>query len=339
MVLQQDSTIVKDTARIVSVQDTVRVDSASLAAKKQAPHHHADTTAVPVLESWFLSDTLFYEPVQADTTGTALQPLAADTLTDVAEPLYMKETFFSRDTLLTAGRGRDRLGVAGDPVPYTVRGDNMFTSLLLLCFVIFVISVSNTRQFVYRQVKDFFYPAHSGRPQSETLGEVHFQFFLVGLACLLLSISVYIFATTHIATTYVIDDYEFIALFFGCFAVYFLGKYLLHELVGSVFFTPAERFGWRQAFLFLNALQGMLLFPVVMVQIYFDLSFKTSLYYYGFVLIFVKILTFYKCWSIFFRRNGGFMQNFLYFCTLEIVPLLILVGVMKALIDILKITF
>lgn len=263
--------------------------------------------------------------------------IATDSLFDYAAPLYEKESFFAGDTVLITGRGRQ--GVAGDPVPYTIRGDNMFTSLLLLCFVVLIVSVSNTREFVLRQLKGFFYLSHNHRDVSETSGEIRFQSFLVGLACLLLSISTYIYANTYVADDYLLEDYQLVALFFVCYVGYYALKALLYVVVDGVFFPHASVLDWRRSVLFLTAMLGVLLFPVVLVQVYFDFPLENAVFYYGFVLILVKILTFYKCWSIFFRQNGSLLQTFLYFCTLEIVPLLVMAGSMSILIDSLKITF
>ena len=37
-----------------------------------------------------------------------------------------------------------------------------------------------------------------------------------------------------------------------------------------------------------------------------------------------KILTFYKSFTIFFYQKGGFLQIILYFCALEMIPLMML---------------
>ena len=100
---------------------------------------------------------------------------------------------------------------------------------------------------------------------------------------------------------------------------------------------PSQR--WLKTLLFIAATEGVLLFPVVLLVVYFDLPLENAVYYYGFVFIFTKILAFYKSWTIFFRQNGIFLQIFLYFCALEIVPLLGLLGGLGVLIDQLKITF
>ena len=57
------------------------------------------------------------------------------------------------------------------------------------------------------------------------------------------------------------------------------------------------------------------------------------------VLILVKSLTFFKSFAIFFRRKGNFLQNILYFCALEIVPLTSFWGFVAIMINFLKINF
>ena len=74
---------------------------------------------------------------------------------EVNLPQYYRETFFSNDTLLHPEISGGRYGVAGDPVPYTIRGDNTITTLLLLCFIVSMISFARTHGFILRQAKDF----------------------------------------------------------------------------------------------------------------------------------------------------------------------------------------
>ena len=72
----------------------------------------------------------------------------------------------------------------------------------------------------------------------------------------------------------------------------------------------------------------MLLFPNVMLLAYFNLSIKHAVIYALAVIILVKLLSFYKAYLIFFRRNGAILQFFLYFCALELMPLGALCGAM-----------
>jgi hypothetical protein len=281
--------------------------------------------------------------LQQDSVDNEVTVAAAVIDTDTAAdyyvyPQYYRENFFSNDTLYSeqlAGRS----GVAGDPIPYTIRGDNFFTALLLFCLLLFIVSVSHSQRFIVRQLRDFFYLPHNDTNIRETSGELRFQLFLVLLNCLLLSIASYQYVTDYIDTTFVVTDYQMLGIFLCSFIMYYLVKGLLYGVVNSVFFNPYLNKHWLKLFLFLTATESVMLFPVVMLIVYFDLSFEKAVYYFVFTLILTKILTIYKCWSIFFRQNGAFLQIFLYFCTLEIVPLFGLIVGLVVLIQNLKLIF
>ena len=94
-----------------------------------------------------------------------------------------------------------------------------------------------------------------------------------------------------------------------------------------------------KAYLFLFSCEGVLLFPVVMLLTYFNLSLDAAIIYALIVVGLVKILSFYKSYIIFFRGNGSFLQIFLYFCALEAVPFSSLCGGLVLMSHYLKINF
>ncbi len=255
---------------------------------------------------------------------------------------YLHDSFFERDSVYRTEVSTPGYGVAGDPVPYMLRSDNMITLLLLLCFVVFSVSLARSKHFITRQLKNFFYTSHSDDDDaiSETSGELRFQLFLVLVGCLLIALAGYLFVTDRIAQTFVLaNDFQLVALLFAAMIGYYGAKSLLLTVVNNVFFGSKKNIQYIKDSLFLGATMSVLLFPVVMLMIYFDLSVQNAIYFFGIVLIMVKILTFYKAWAIFFRQKGGVLQTFLYFCTLEVTPLLVFCGVMLALVDILIIKF
>ncbi len=253
----------------------------------------------------------------------------------------MKQNFFTgKDSTLRTDLPFHRYGVAGDPVPYTVRGDNAITILLILCFIFFVVSVAHSQRFITKQMKGFFYVLHSSDSNAETGGELRFQAFLATVNCLVLAIGSYLLATQAMTSEFMFKtDLTLIAYLFAAFLSFYAIKFIAGTVVNLVFFDVKKNLQWTKALLFLTACEGVLLFPMLLFQVYFDFSAENSLYYFGFVLILNKILTFYKCWQIFFKQNGLFLQNILYFCALEIAPLLAFGGAWLALIDFLKINF
>lgn len=244
------------------------------------------------------------------------------------------------DSLLAA-EPDNGYGMAGDPVPYIVRNDDIITGLMLACFILVVVAVSNSRRFIVRQFRDFLYmPRFGSKPITETSSEVRFQCFLILHTCFLFSIYQYFYTKHYIGDTFVLDSqYQLIAIYFAMFVGYFVAKGLLYTAVNTVFFGSKKNLQYIKSLLFITSTEGVMLFPVVLLQVYFDLQIQNVVICFIVVLIFVKMLTFYKCYFIFFRRPGGFLQIILYFCALEIVPIAAFWGVLMITGNHLKINF
>ena len=259
---------------------------------------------------------------------------------DASLPQYYRESFFSKDSLFHPELTGGRLGVAGDPVPYSIASDNLITGLLLGCFILALLALAKSREFIIRQAKNFFYVQRANTTEiTETSGELWVQMFLIVQTCLLFSVIFFSWQRTDVTDTFIFDQYQVIGIYTGIIAGYFIFKMILYWGVGSVFFESKKIEQWSKSFLFLIAGEGLLLFPLVMLLSYFDISIRSAVIYTLIVVIFVKILTFYKTYLIFFQKKGLILQNFLYLCALEIVPLLILWGALLLINSFLKVNF
>ena len=197
-----------------------------------------------------------------------------------------------------------------------------------------------SRNYIIRQLKTFFYPQKAGMDATETTGEFRAQLYFLLLTCLLMALFYFFYTQEYIADTFILsDEYLLVAIFFGVFCGYYALKGLLYTAVNLVFFDSKRNEQWLRTILFLQGAIGVFLFPAVMLLTYFDVTPVTIIYYLIGVLVFVKIMTFYKCSAIFFRQNALYLQIFLYFCTLEIIPLLALWGGLEVIVNALKINF
>ena len=132
---------------------------------------------------------------------------------DVSLPQYYRESFFSKDSLFHPELKGGRLGVAGDPIPYTVAGDDFVTALLLFCFLIASIAFTKSRQFIIRQAKTFFRtPSYGTTVITETSSELRFQFFLCLQTCLLIAIGFFLYSRASVGDTFTIDQYQVISI-------------------------------------------------------------------------------------------------------------------------------
>lgn len=259
---------------------------------------------------------------------------------DIHIPQYYRESFFSNDTLFHPELPGGRQGVAGDPIPYSIANDNLITSLLLGCFVIAQLTMARTRAFIIRQAKSFYYSTHEQTNKlTETSDEVWFQLFMVLQTCLLLAILYIYYVRDRIGETFIIEQYQMVGMFTSFFAIYFLIRSTLYELTGWVFFPKKKILQWQKSSLFLTSAEGVLLFPAVMLLAFFNTTMESVMVYVLFIVILVKILSFYKLYVIFFKRKGIFLQIFLYFCALEIVPLFVIGGLLLIINNYLKVNF
>ena len=266
-------------------------------------------------------------------------------MNDVSLPKYYRESFFANDTLLHPELPGGRPGIAGDPVPYTVRNDDAITCILLFCFVLAISAFAHSRQSIMQQIKDFFLyilytPKSDKTSAGENGGKSFFQVFLCLQTCLLLSITYYLYITRDGNMAFVLDTpYQMTGIFCGVFIAYFLIKYLAYKFVNLTFFGSKKSKQWTWVLSFIIALEGVALFPSVILQVYFSLPVQNVVNYFFLILLLTKLLTIFKCWSIFFRQIGVFLQIILYLCALEIVPLLSLAGILVLITDCLKVNF
>ena len=230
-------------------------------------------------------------------------------------------------------------GVPGTPIPYNISTDNLLTASLLLLLISFVIILAKSAHSTIQQARQFFFGTHRNDTGKET-GNMFFSLFMLPINCWLMAIFTYCYASEYLTRYFIIEPpILIVAIFFVAFMGYFLLKWLSYTVVNTILFSGKKRQQWNNDYLFNIAIEGMLMFPLVFLLIYFDLSIKIALFYFGFILILNKILAFYKGWSIFFKQNAGFLQIFLYFCALEAAPLLAFSGVCLAIANNIKVNF
>lgn len=243
---------------------------------------------------------------------------------------FAEEGYFKGNKFFKLERGNNHAdGVSGVLAPYAISNDNVIAAMLLGCFVMAMVAFSLSRNFIERQIKSFFRVSRSKESAIETNEEMRFQTILIAQTSLLGSILYYLFAR-DLGGGRLSNDTQLgaIGCFFGVFVAYFLFKYLVYGFVNWVFFDRKNNGRWRRTQVFLSSLEGVLLFPIVLLLVYFSLSLHAALIYTLIVMLCVKMLAFYKSYSIFFKRMGASLQIILYFCALELMPLMVLWGVL-----------
>lgn len=267
-----------------------------------------------------------HNPMRTPTTKA--DPKLSGNLT---KPLYHSHSLVQPDSVYRPEYAVYRRGVAGDPVPYTIAGDSLVTSVLLFCFVIATITIAQAGHFLERQLKNFFRTQREGTTViTETSNEMRFQLFLVAQTCMLLALILFIYSHDFARESFAIAHYQMLGLFTAVNMAYFVVKFLLYSIVDWVFFDRKKNIQWMKSFLFIISTEGILLFPIVLLFAFFHISVSSAVIYTLFVVLAAKILSFYKTYIIFFAKETAILQSFLYFCALELMPLGMLYGIMTA---------
>ncbi len=220
----------------------------------------------------------------------------------------------------------DPQGIAGDPLPYRFRSDDYVSGVLILSFFLVAWVIAHSWHFLVGSIKDFFYTRERENMfDSRTDTELRGQLFLVFQTCFVLGLLFFDYTQECMTEVFnIVSPYQILGMGVGVCLAYYVIKLLLYEFVNAVFFDARKATRWREAY-FLSILSiGLLLLPVSLLVVYFDIGFSTLSILFSMIVISIKTMLLYKCGSIFFNYRFGGVHLILYFCALEIVPALVL---------------
>ena len=323
--LQNDSTLTTNIT--TATEDTMAVQS----VKPQTPYEvlrllPKDATPAQqdsAIQEWFEPQEIHYSS-RPDTLYLPGQEIPRD-LKEVSLPHYYRENFFSNNTMYHPELSTERIGTSGDPIPYTFQNDSFVTGILILCFLLMTFALSRISDFLLRQTKQFFSTQKTEQTLTETGSEIKFQILFLFITCLIYALLYFLYTNHFIANTFIISSEYLLLVIFGMTILgYMFLRMVLYTIVNNIFFDNKKNLQFLGSILIITSLEGVVLFPLILLLAYFQFSLQNAIIYTATIVILAKILTFYKSFTIFFNQKGGFLQIILYFCALEMIPLMML---------------
>lgn len=278
-------------------------------------------------------------PTVADTAATAPTPnwqvpkpkvdymLRPDRLgTFEKMPLPTRIDALTGDTASTFKFEVETAGMEGRLQPYRFKNDDVVTAVLMLSFFLAVWVVTNSRKYLINSAKNIFRIRERENLFSErTDTELRGGTFLIFETCLMLGILFVDYTQNRLPEVLdKVSPYHILAVGTGGCLAYYLVKNATYSFINNVFFERQQKERWNEVYALGLITLGLLLLPVALLVVYFDLSFDAMCLLTLAGAAVVKLLLFFKCFSIFFRRPVGWVHLILYFCTLEMMPLLML---------------
>lgn len=227
---------------------------------------------------------------------------------------------------LYSGMPTQPTGLAGDPVDYQFRKDDVVTSIILLSFFIMVWVIASSWQFVRSQLRDFFITRERPNLFAEREDTVlRGRSFLVVQTCFLISLLFFTMTREYLPEVFAqLSPYVTLALATLVSSVYYVAKIAIYNIVNHTFFSPTKCRQWSDIYFVSILVTGCALLPVVLAVVFFDMPFEHTALACILLLGVIKSLLLYKCFRIFFSSLLGCVHLILYFCALEIIPLGIL---------------
>ncbi len=251
--------------------------------------------------------------------------LAGSTAASVQQTGIRPDTGRSDSVTHTAISVTETVGI---PVPYNPRTDDVVTLALLLSALAMTWMAVTSWGFILRTASSFFFDLMprkaipSDGADIEEAGNntlLHIQMSFLGAmayVCYLLNRQPDAFLNR---TPYLLL-LTGIALFLG----WYLIRSMLYRFIDSVFFEHWQHTLWKQVRIQCTFLMTFIFLPLILVEIYFSpppITFTISVI---FAIVVSRFALLMKCYSTFFTYRGGVLHLFLYFCTLEIAPIVVL---------------
>ena len=305
------------------------------AVKDSVPRQPSDTASVrPVVHR----DTVAVVPI--DTVARATEK-EADTVVipDSLPLLYLgaaePDSLLARDSLLFSGVSGNggAYGMYAERLPAALHRNDGVTAVLLCCFALTMLLIRSSRQRLRQRLKDFFVPSSTpttALPDDESSEFVHL--FLGLQLSLLVAVLFSFYAEAHLPLVSIsLRPLQLLGIYALVTFIILVLKQALYALVHSVFFTPSQRRLWRRRFALLFAAESLLLLPIALLSVYFDLTTHSAAILVAILLIFIKFLFTLKCFEAFFPKFYGILHLIAYLCALEIAPIVLLWSALVAL--------
>ena len=218
-------------------------------------------------------------------------------------------------TLLTSG-------MVGEPIPYLLHTDWLVTSILFLCIILTSLTLSKEKKYLYQQLKTSMMSRERSSMFNETVTSgTLYKFLLILHACLMLGFCMYYYYANRLPELFERISHGWLLSGYALStSLFILLKSMLYRFVNGVFFQKVKNSLWIVSFFNLLIWLGILLLPILLVIVYFDISSPLSFYMIGILIIFAKISLFWMGFSNFFEKIHGAFHLILYFCALEILP-------------------
>jgi len=236
-------------------------------------------------------------------------------------------TVINKSEFYATGKGLPDHGVAMVERPYIVRNDELVIYGLILMFAMISVSLFQSKSLIMYRIKTFFTTkrVYSDENVNDNRSEV-LNVFLASCigACSQSIMFYYCLSLVYKFPQYLDKPYWMMGIAVLVLWSMVYVKAILYSLVNWVFFDAESCRRWNHGYFLLVILSSFAFYVLAVVSTFFQPSVKIVTSCGLFVYILNEILLLYKLLVNFRIKKYGTLLIFLYFCSVEILPLMLL---------------
>ena len=219
-----------------------------------------------------------------------------------------------------------------ETLPYSLRMDDGVMVLLFACFFLASYVLSRSRKFLVQLGKDYLLNRErTSIFATSTAADMRCLMLLILQTCVLGGICIFA-ASVRVAPRLVeqqlFSPLALLGIYVAGVILYLLVKWALYSLLGWIFFDSNRAGLWIESYSTLLYYLGFALFPLALLLVCLDWNLQIAFIWALLLAVSTKILMLFKWIKLFCDNLHGCFLLILYFCTLEIVPCLILYKVL-----------
>ena len=220
--------------------------------------------------------------------------------------------------------------VEGLPIPYSIPGDDILSLIILICALLSITMAVRSWRYISLQARNLFSTRNINNRNIPMAGsESALTTTFIALLLIMAGMIVWSLQKRMMDTEHIGAEHSMMFAFIGIFVAYYILHVILCRIVMPVFFSYSPLKTWHRTKLFIDAFAGAFVAMLAIVHLYAHLGSMPTLIILFFIAITALLLRFYKAWNIFFKKKRDFVPFFLYLCTLEIVPIALLIGTLR----------
>lgn len=218
-------------------------------------------------------------------------------------------------------------GMKGEPIPYKLYSDGNIIAALGISFLLIVIALQNDNKSIWKLFKNCLVTPgrislfDNGNNQTYILPTM-LLCITATIICGVLTYHYYSYSSPEFFSK--INHSFLLAVYISTYLIFLIIKWILYATIDWIFFDKEKRKLWHKSFFNIVSSIGLVLFVAATYIIFLDSEFHFSSVIILIIIVLSKILLFYNCIKYFFRSFYGSLHLILYFCSLEIIPDLVL---------------